>query len=71
MRTFNAQKMLSCSTFVSNVPFAQSVERGTNNGKVVCSRLTPNRFYFLFGLLSLLSSLPTMSICSMFDRMVR
>ena len=39
-------------TFVSNAPSAQSVERGTNNAKVVCSRLIRTRFYFLFGLLS-------------------
>ena len=45
--------MLSCSTFVSIGPLAQSVERGTNNGKVVCSRLIPSRFHFLFGLLSI------------------
>ena len=45
--------MLICTTFVSNGPLAQSAERGTNNGKVVCSKLTQTRFHFLLGLLSL------------------
>ena len=44
--------MLSCSSFVSNAPLAQLVERDTDNCKVVCSRLTRARFHFLFGLLS-------------------
>ena len=41
------------SKFVSGGPLAQSVERGADNGKVLCSRLIRNRFHFLFGLLSL------------------
>ena len=45
--------MLSCSTFVSNGTLAQSVERGSNNGKVVCSVLIGTRFHILFGLFSL------------------
>ena len=40
--------MLTCSTFVSNGPLAQLVERGANNGKVLCSRLIWTRFHFLF-----------------------
>ena len=47
------KKILICSMFVSNDPLAQSVERGANNGKVLCSRLIRTRFRFLFGLLSL------------------
>ena len=39
--------------FESNGPLAQSLERGANNGKVVCSRLIRTRFHFLFGLVSL------------------
>ena len=39
LRTFIALKMLFWSTFVSNGPLAQSVERGANNGKVLCSRV--------------------------------
>ena len=50
---FIAQKMSICSTFVSNAPFALSVERGANNGKVVYSRLIRTRFHFLFRLVSL------------------
>ena len=46
-------KMLICSTFVSNDSLAQSVERGANNSKVVCSGIIRTRFHFLFGLLSL------------------
>ena len=53
LRTFIALKMLFWSTFVSNAPLAQSVDRGANNGKVACSRLIQTRFHFLFGLLSL------------------
>ena len=45
--------MLSCSAFVSNGTLAQSVERGANNGKVVCSGLIGTGFHFLFGLFSL------------------
>ena len=48
--------MLICSTFVSNGPLAQLVERGANNLKVLCSRLIRTRFHFLFGLLSLFKS---------------
>ena len=44
--------MLSCSSLVSNAPLAQLVECGTDNGKVVCSRLTRAGFHFIFGLLS-------------------
>ena len=36
-----------------NALVAQSVERGTNKGMVLCSRLIRTRFHFLFGLLSL------------------
>ena len=53
LRTFIALKMLFRSTFGSNGPLAQWVERGANNGKVVCSRLIRTRFHFLFGLVSL------------------
>ena len=49
--------MLFWNAFVSNVQLAQSVERGANNGKVLCSRLIRSSFHFLFGLLSLFSSL--------------
>ena len=52
-RTCIAQKMLICCTFISNGALAQSVERGANNGKVLCSSLRRTRFHFLFGLLSL------------------
>ena len=52
-RTFNASTLLICGTFVSNGSLGQSVERGSNNGKVLCSRLIRTRFHFLFGLLSL------------------
>ena len=45
--------MLFWGTFVSNGPLVQSVERGTNDGKVVCSKLIPSRLHFLFGLLSI------------------
>ena len=45
--------MLICSTFVANAPLAQLVERGANNGKVVCSRFIRTRFHFLFGLVLL------------------
>ena len=31
-------------------PLAQSVERGANKGKVLCSRPIRTRFHFLFGL---------------------
>ena len=63
--------MLICSTFVSNGPLAQLVERGANNLKVLCSRLIRTRFHFLFGLLLFLSRLGTfivlnMLICSTF-----
>ena len=51
--------MLICSMLVSDGPLAQSVERGDNNGKVVCSRLIRTSFHFLFGLLSLLNGLRT------------
>ena len=50
--------MLNCSIFLSNGPLAQSVERGSNNGKVLCSRLKQITFHFLFGLLSLFELLP-------------
>ena len=53
LRTFFALKMLCCNKFVSNGPLTQSVERGANEGRVMCSRLIRTRFYFLFGLLSL------------------
>ena len=50
--TFITLKTLICSTFVTNGALVQSVERGTDNGKVLCSRLMQTRFHFLFGLLS-------------------
>ena len=49
---FITQKMLVCSTFVTNGTLAQLVERGTDNSKVLCSRLMQTRLHFLFGLLS-------------------
>ena len=53
LHKFITLKTLFSSTFVSIGPLAQSVERGANNGKVLCSRLIRTRFDFLFGLLSL------------------
>ena len=46
LRTFIALETLFWSTFVSNGPLPQSVERRANNGKVLCSR--PNRSDFTF-----------------------
>ena len=43
--------------FVSKAPLAQWVKRGTNNGKVMCSRLIRIRSHFLFELLSLFKHL--------------
>ena len=53
LRTFTASKMLFWNAFVSNAQLAQSVERGANNGKLLCSRLIRSSFHFLFGLFSL------------------
>ena len=39
LRTFVAFKTLFWRIFISNGLLAQSVERGANNGKVMCSRL--------------------------------
>ena len=49
LRTFIELKMLFWNKFVSNAPLSQSVERDTNKGKVVCSRLTRIRFHLLHG----------------------
>ena len=45
--------MLICCTLVSNAPLDQSVDRGANNNKVICSRLIRTNFHFLFGMLPL------------------
>ena len=73
LRTFTKYKMLIWSTFVSSGPLAQLVERGANNGKVLCSKVIRNIFPFLseFGLLSLFKQFSyihclKMLICSMF-----
>ena len=51
--------MLICSTFVSSGPIAHAVESGTNNCKVVGSRLIRTRSYFYLDYLLVLSSLRT------------
>ena len=56
---FNESSYIHCLNIINleyvciNPLVAQSVERGTNNGMVLCSRLIRTRFHFLFGLLSL------------------
>ena len=45
VHSLHTVKMLICSTFVSNVPLAHSVERGANNCKVLCSRLIGTRLF--------------------------
>ena len=46
-------KTIIYSSFVSNGPLAQSLERDASNDKVMVSRLIGTRFHFLFGLNSL------------------
>ena len=56
---FNAFPYIHCLNIINleyvciNGLVAQSVERGTNNGMVLCSRLIRTRFHFLFGILFL------------------
>ena len=54
LRMLIALKRLFWSTFLSNGPLTQSLDRGANNAKVVFSRSIRTRFHFIFGLLSLI-----------------
>ena len=38
---------------MSSGTIAQRVERGAIDGKVLCSRLFPTRFHYLFGLITI------------------